>query len=151
VFFRGDVADGRGIANRDNVSVTLLSSGWVAHDGRDAGIRSAAAGQKLLAFEVSFGEGENAAPKFGKLRLVVSVDNATPRRLPLGHTALASAQRFVVGVPAATRAVDLALTDSGVTQRLSILTGKPSAGNVAVLRRADRFMQIDASGPQWRT
>jgi hypothetical protein len=42
--------------------------------------------------------------------------------------------------------VDLALTDSGVTQRLSILTGKPSAGNVAVLRRADRSVRINASG-----
>ena len=48
----------------------------------------------------------------------------------------------VVGVPTSAKTVDLVTSADGVDQSLSLLDGKPGAGNIAVLARPNRFGTI---------
>jgi hypothetical protein len=70
-------------------------------------------------------------------RLTVEVDGEV-RRLPDPNTVDADAT-YVVAVPEGTNSVDLVLKSDGRQQSISLLTGEPSTGNLAVLARDKRF------------
>jgi hypothetical protein len=109
--------------------VRLRQYGFVDRYGSGDQARSAPRGRRLLAFSVAAANGEsgNAAPD-----LSVRVDNA--ERGPLVNTT----DFVVVAVPTDADNVDLVLTDSGVKQSISLLTGQPSSGNPAVTTRTNR-------------
>lgn len=133
-----------------NITVRLRGSGYVPYYGNLGRARSAFPGQKLLAAELEITDGDldflaNAYPQ---PTVYAQVDARPVRILPLAITPNYSnvdLRRFVVlSVPNDVHDVELVLTDAGVTQRLSLLTGAPAAGNIAVLQRSysDRLTDI---------
>jgi hypothetical protein len=129
------------MVSRD-VGITLAAGGYVPSYGREARLRTAPDGEKLLAFELAIGPGEiddlTTSDPPGELpTLGLVVDGSPVRKVPI-HAYGTDARRMrfvVVAVPAGARSVDLVLVDDGVTQRLSLLDGEPGADNVAVLTR----------------
>jgi len=109
--------------------VQLRQYGFVDRYGSGDLARSAPHGRRLLAFSVTTisGESGNAAPD-----LSVRVDDS--ERGPLINTS----DYVVVAVPTDAKSVDLVLTDSGVKQSISLLTGQPGAGNPALTARTNR-------------
>jgi hypothetical protein len=134
-----------------NITVTLKGSGTVSRYGRGTRARTAPSGETLWAFELQFETGDvgaltdgDIAPSFG-----LAIDGGPPRRLPVSDEAIVapvpSDHFFVAGLPADVRTADLVVTDAGIAQRLSILTGAPAAGNIAVLRRPNRYGKASAA------
>ncbi|WP_369139388.1 hypothetical protein [Modestobacter versicolor] len=123
------------------VTVTGLAAPERVGTGDDA--RRAADGERLLAvrYEVASGEGRSATPP----SLSYVVDGADPVPVAPGLVAPGSTVEVVLSVPADTAAADLVVDDAGVQQRLSLLTGAPGSGNLAVLARTNRTAEVDAS------
>jgi hypothetical protein len=115
------------------VSLTALSHPDTVHvDGRTL---AAPQGGRLIAFrlgrwdcgsDTSCGRGESVR---------VEVDG-TPRRLR-------GAGPYVVAVPSEASAADLVMKANGITQRISLLTGKAAPGNIQVLGRTDRELHLN--------
>jgi hypothetical protein len=118
--------------------VRLLSYGFVPGYGSGSNARSAPAGMRLLAFRTEATAGETgAAPPVLSIRIGGNV------RGPL----VVTSSYLVAAVPQDSTAVDLILTDTGVTQALSLLTGRPSSANPAVCLRVHRLAALEASRP----
>jgi hypothetical protein len=96
--------------------------------GDDA--RRAAEGERLLAVRYAIDGGEP-----------VTVE---PALVAPGTTVEA-----VLSVPADTEVADLVVDDAGVQQRLSLLTGAPGDGNVQVLARPNRGVELNAAS-SWK-
>ncbi|MEO9140543.1 MAG: DUF2510 domain-containing protein, partial [Jatrophihabitans sp.] len=114
-----------------STKVTLASAGEIARYGSGDDARSAPAGQKLIAFQVSYGPGDVSSS--GGTRASLVIDGSTPRDLPS-----ASGDTYVVAaIPSGASAV-VSLVDGGFTQTLGLPDGKPGNANIAVLRRANK-------------
>jgi hypothetical protein len=126
-----------------NTKVTLESAGEVARYGKSDDARSAPAGQKLIAFRVTYGEG--AVSGSGSARAQILVDGGTARSVP---ETSASDDYVIAAVPTSGNAV-LQLTDAGYTQTLTLPDGKSGSKNIAVLARNHRtaFIGKTASVP----
>jgi hypothetical protein len=122
-----------------NVTVALSATGPIPHYGRGNAERSAPAGQRLLAFELILSGGEINPITVANLDLGVSVDGGAVHRLPIPANVAVSGQDFVAAIPRTATSVDLVVVDAGITQRMSLLTGKPGPDNLAVLQRTDRI------------
>ena len=133
------------VGTRD-VTVALSASGPVSHYGQGNDERSAPAGQRLLGFELIISPGELDLTPYTELDLGVSSDNGPVHRIPFTQQVTGSGQYFVAAVPQAATSIDLVVVDSGITQRMSLLTGAPGPDNLAVLERTDRIDGIDAHG-----
>ena len=111
-----------------NQDVMLLGAGFVSRYGTGPGVRSAPDGQRLLAFQISTGEGaigsDGPAPT-----LLVDGDSRT---IP---TALGD-QWDVAAVPTGSKPV-IQLVADGFTQSLSLPGGKPGSRNISVLTRTN--------------
>ncbi|HJQ42062.1 MAG TPA: hypothetical protein VJ831_03160 [Jatrophihabitantaceae bacterium] len=129
-----------------NAFVTLLAFGRMSRVHEPSHDVPAAAGDKLRAFQLAFSQGEVGSVDMPSLNLGLSVDNGAVHRLPLDDRTSSSGQFFVADVPSSARSVDLVLTDAGITQRLSILTGQPGPNNIAVLQRTDRTAGVTDYG-----
>jgi hypothetical protein len=110
--------------------VTLLAAGEIPRYGSGADARSAPAGQKLIAFQVSYGSGDVDATGDDQAQLDIdgrlhSIPSAT------GDT------WDVVAVPTSST-LALAITDDNITQKLELPSGKAGSGNIAVLARKNR-------------
>lgn len=94
---------------------------------------------KLIGFRLgSWGcNSEFGCRSWQEARLSVEVDGEV-RRLPDPNTVDADAT-YVVAVPEGTASVDLVLTSDDRRQFISLLTGEPASGNIAVLARDERF------------
>ncbi|HEX2904289.1 MAG TPA: hypothetical protein VHO01_12605 [Jatrophihabitans sp.] len=111
--------------------VRLVEYGFVDSYGWAESARTAPAGYRLLAFATDPRPGEegNQPPD-----LSVRVDGQ--ERGPLTTTA----DYVVTAVPKRATQVELVLTDGGVKQAISLLTGQPDAANPAVtVRRHDQL------------
>jgi len=107
----------------------LRQYGFVDRYGSGDLARSAPPGRRLLAFSVASiaGESGSAAPD-------LSVRVGDTERGPLINTS----DYIVVAVPNDAQSADLVLTDSGVKQSISLLTGQPGTGNPALTARTNR-------------
>jgi hypothetical protein len=118
--------------------VRLVEYGFVtSYDWGDRA-RTVPPGYRLLAFATNPepGEAGEQTPD-----LSVRVDGV--ERGPLQSTS----DYFVTAVPLQARTVDLVLTDSGVKQSLSLLSGKPDGNNPVVTMRAHTSQQLSLSRP----
>ncbi|HEX2902137.1 MAG TPA: hypothetical protein VHO01_01660 [Jatrophihabitans sp.] len=106
--------------------------------GEDA--RSAAPGQRLIAFEFTYDGG--GVDQLGKLDLGVSVDGASPRDIP---QVTETTNYKVISVPTSAKTVDLVLNSGGVRQTLSLIDGKRGHDNVQVLTRTHYYQDLNAS------
>ncbi|HTZ44702.1 MAG TPA: hypothetical protein VMB79_12645 [Jatrophihabitans sp.] len=118
--------------------VRLVEYGFVDVYGWGDRARTAPAGYRLLAFAVAPVPGELAA---ANPDLAVRVDGH--ERGPLAMTS----DYLVTAVPRHAHQVDLLLTDSGTTQSISLLTGRPAATNPAVTVRQHVRQQLGANRP----
>jgi hypothetical protein len=107
--------------------VRLVEYGFVDVYGWGDRARTAPSGSRLLAFAAEPVPGEMAA---ANPDLAVRVDGR--ERGPLAVTS----DYVVIAVPKHARQVELVLTDSGLKQSVSLLTGKPDANNPAVTVRS---------------
>ncbi|MFL6162436.1 MAG: hypothetical protein ACJ74U_09415 [Jatrophihabitantaceae bacterium] len=114
--------------------VRLVEYGFVNVYGWGDRARTAPAGYRLLAFAAEPVPGELAA---ANPDLSVRVDGR--ERGPLAVTS----DYVVIAVPKHARQVDLVLTDSGMKQSVSLLTGKPSVENPAVTVRSHDRQQLN--------
>jgi hypothetical protein len=134
------------VIGSNSTTVTLQGMGPVADFGSGIDEQSTPTGQKLLAFELAFGAGENLQASPGELVLGVSIGGLTPRQLPLDSNTDERGQEFVVAVSPSVTSVDLVLTDGGITQRLSLLTGLPAPTNITLLQGPTRQQAVIGSG-----
>lgn len=117
-------------------TVVLTSVGDIRSYGSSAHARAAPAGRRLLAFELAIAPGEISVTPLAALSLGLSIDGRSPRQLPIAAPGVSrTGQWFVAAIPARARSADLVLRDAGLVQRLSLLTARPAAGNIDVLRR----------------
>ncbi len=108
--------------------VDITNLGPITRYGRGDDARSAPTGQKLIAFKTTAGPDEDGILRFPDGTITVSVAGQS-------HSVPRTTSTVVVAVPTSATAADLVVTDAGVTQRLSLLTGTPAATNIAVDRR----------------
>ena len=118
--------------------VRLVEYGFVDVYGWGDEARTAPAGYRLLAFATQPVPGEWADDNPD---LSVRVDGR--ERGPLAMTS----DYVVTAVPRRARQVDLVLTDSGLKQSISLLTGKPAAGNPIVTVRSHDRQQLNLARP----
>ena len=105
--------------------------------GTGADARSAPEGGRLVAFHLTGWSCDvDQCQNWSSLNLRVVVDGDS-RRLP------DTSGSYVVAVPAGATAADLVMKADGVKQSLSLLTGQPGPGNLAVLARGNRTTKID--------
>lgn len=118
--------------------VRLVEYGFVDVYGWGDRARTAPPGYRLLAFATEPVAGELAA---GPPDLSVRVDGR--ERGPLAATS----DYVVTAVPRRARRVELVLTDSGLKQSISLLTGKPDPENPAVTVRSHDRQQLNVALP----
>ncbi|HJQ03296.1 MAG TPA: hypothetical protein VJ851_16995 [Jatrophihabitans sp.] len=113
--------------------IRLVEYGFVASYGWGDRARRAPAGYRLLAFATDQLPGELADQLPD---LSVRVDGQ--ERGPLTQTS----DYLVTAVPLHARSVDLVLTDSGLKQSISLLTGRPNGPNPVVTTRIHQSQQL---------
>lgn len=118
--------------------VRLVEYGFVDSYGWGESARTAPSGYRLLAFatDAVAGEDGDRSPD-----LSVRVDGN--ERGPLSATS----DYVVVAVPKGVRQADLVLTDSGIKQSISLLTGRPNGTNLAVTVREHDQQNLAVSRP----
>src|SRR6185312_12485103 len=118
--------------------VRLVEYGFINVYGWGDRARTAPPGYRLLAFAIEPVAGELAN---GPPDLSVRVDGQ--ERGPLAATS----DYVVTAVPRRAHQVDLILTDSGLKQSISLLTGKPNPENPAVTVRSHDRQQLNVARP----
>lgn len=132
-------APGIAVMGSDTITVRLAAYGPVVDFGSGAAERSAPEGQELYAFRLVFGGGENGFELVSHLDLGVAVGRSAPRPLHLPVKGVdETGQLFVVAIPPAA-AMNLVLTQRGVTQRLSLRDGRPGPDNITYLQGTQRL------------
>lgn len=117
--------------------VKLDSLQTAGYYGSDDAARSAAAGQRLIAFRLEFDGASSAS--MADLDLTVNVDSAAPRPLPAASETI---PYKVISVPTSAKSVDLVLKSDDTTQSISLLTGAPGPDNIKVLTRYNVFAHL---------
>jgi hypothetical protein len=125
-----------------NGGITVTKLGTVKRYGTGDAAHSAPAGSQLIAFRVSGAMGDDGLTADLSSNTSVSINGGAARRVPNAD----SDQYLVVAVPNSARSVDLVLSDAGYTQTLSLLSGKPGAGNIKVLARTHRHSDVRRTG-----
>src|SRR6185437_11013956 len=118
--------------------VRLVEYGFVDSYGWGDRARTAPAGFRLLAFATNAVPGELADQLPD---LSVRVDGQ--ERGPL----TATSDYLITAVPVHAHSVDLVLTDSGLKQSISLLTGQPAPANPAVTARTHLSQQLSVTRP----
>jgi hypothetical protein len=119
-----------------NAGVTLEAAGPIDRYAAGDDARSAPPGQQLIAFQLSYGEGDVSAS--GSARASVEVIGGATRPVP---ETTGSDEWVIVAIPTSGSA-QLRFTDDNYTQTLSLPDGKPGATNLAVLSREHRTAVI---------
>lgn len=123
-----------------DAEVHLEASGRISALGSGMSAVGPAPGQALWAFKlVAYGTQSPFAstPTFASFG--VSIDGSTPRPIPLNpYPSDGSNEQTAVviaSVPRTARKVDLVMADAGVSQSLSLLTGKPADDDIVLYQR----------------
>jgi hypothetical protein len=111
--------------------------------GRGDDARTPAEGETFIAAEITVGPGEQVTPT--PPDSFIQIDDGDPRPLPDEVQIAVAPIGLLVSVPDDAEVVDLVVTEAGVEQRLSLLTGEPAAQNPSVLRRANRTQILGGS------
>ncbi len=119
--------------------ITITDQGKVTRFGSGDDARTAPDGQVLYAFKIAGAAGNSGPVNDLSSATTISVDGATGKPLPSGVSA---GQSIVIAVPTSTKSLDLVLTDSGIKQTFSLISGKPGATNVQVLARKNRSATV---------
>ncbi len=98
--------------------------------GDDA--RAVPSGKKLIAFQVTYGEGDVSGGSRTRAKLVV--DGGSARALP----ETSGGDEWIVAAVPSSGTAQLVLTDGGFTQTLDLPGGRAGPKNIAVLRRTHR-------------
>jgi hypothetical protein len=108
----------------------------------DAALRPAD-GEQFLAvrYVVEQGEGRSPTPP----TITYQVGDRQPVPVPPALTGPGTTVEALLSVPTDTAVADLVVTDAGVEQRLSLLTGAPGPDNLQVLARTSREADVDTS------
>jgi hypothetical protein len=126
----------------DTAGIRIEKLGRIARYGSGDSARSEPSGQHLYAFTLAAVAGQqgntSALPALG-----VSVDGGTTKPLP----SRTGSDVYVLCAPADAHTVELVLDLDGVTQRLSLLDGRPASGNIAVLTRKNFQQTLSVSTP----
>ncbi|MEO6703472.1 MAG: hypothetical protein ABI140_09910 [Jatrophihabitantaceae bacterium] len=112
--------------------VRLTSTASTPYYGSGAQARSAAAGQRLIAFSLQYGGPKESS--LGELDLGVAVNGSGLQKLPEPDKAT---EFKVISVPISASSVDLVLRSKGFIQRISLLTGKAGSDNITVMSRVN--------------
>src|SRR5262249_22499558 len=124
-----------------DLGVRVVQAGYVKLYGSGIRARSAPAGTRLLAFVLDLLPGDRT--NFGPVttpRLGIVVDGGSAHTFTMDTNA-GIEQTFVTAVPQRAQSVELLLTDDGITQRLSLITGRPDSDNIAVYQRTSRSIR----------
>ncbi|HEY3630110.1 MAG TPA: DUF2510 domain-containing protein [Jatrophihabitantaceae bacterium] len=124
-----------------NGGAAVTKLGPVKRYGTGDTARSAPDGQKLIAFTLAGTEDDAGVPSLASGSLSISVDGHTGHKLPEA----VPGQPYVAAVPNSARKVDLVLTGSA-RQTVSLLNGKPGAGNIKLYARSHREQLLSKSG-----
>ncbi|MDQ1753028.1 MAG: hypothetical protein QOE71_4084 [Pseudonocardiales bacterium] len=131
--------------------VRLLAHGFIDHYGVGSAARSAPPGRRLLAFTLEPRPGEAAdAPetepvlsiRIGAVErgpLVISKDYLVAA-VPTGITSSSAGSSSAASSSAGSDGVDLVLTEDGVRQSISLLTGRPNSDRLLVCTRLHRWV-----------
>ena len=136
-------APANAVIGSKNGGVRLATLGPIPRYGAGDDARSAPTGQKLIAFSVA-----NAPTTSGKASttaavvLHVVVGSSAPRLVSAGGGA-----PIVLAVPTTATDASLQLTDAGITQSISLLTGQPAPTNILVGQRANHAQTISRNLP----
>ncbi|MGY5884396.1 hypothetical protein [Modestobacter lacusdianchii] len=124
-------------------AVTVTGLATPDRIGTGDAARRPAEGERFLAvtYEITAGEGRSATPPV----LTYQAEGAAPIAVPAGLVAPGTTVEAVVSVPVDAATADLVVTDAGVEQRLSLLTGAPGEGNLQVLARQNRQLGLASS------
>lgn len=120
--------------------ISLDSLQDVSYYGTGQDARSAATGQRLIAFQFTY-SGDTTST-ITKLDLGVSVDGAAERKIP---QVAETANYKVISVPTTAKSVDIVLKSSGTTQTLSLIDGKRGAHNIQVLTRTHYYQDLNTT------
>jgi hypothetical protein len=123
------------VMGTDSGAVALTKLGTVSRYGTGDDARSAPSGEKLIAFQTGPFQVDGVAEDDLTSSAKISVDGGTGRAVP---DRSGTGAYTVVAVPTSAKAVDLTLSSGGVAQSISLLTGKPAAGNIVVYARQNR-------------
>ncbi|MGH9247242.1 MAG: DUF2510 domain-containing protein [Acidimicrobiales bacterium] len=109
--------------------------------GDDA--RRPADGEKFVAVQIErdLGEDISATPP----DVAIQIGENPPVPVPEEVRNAITPVGLIVSVPDETELVDLVVTEVGIEQRLSLLTGEPAPLNISVLRRENRSQTLGAS------
>ncbi|MCL2781384.1 MAG: hypothetical protein FWD74_07855 [Actinomycetia bacterium] len=118
-----------------NGGIRLTALGPITRFGAGDDARSAPPGERLIAFQLGAGYDANGDAASLLSSTTVAVGSGAGRALP---ACAADGCYYLVAVPTDAPSADLVLTDAGRRQTLSLLTGQPGRGNLAVLARAHR-------------
>jgi hypothetical protein len=123
------------------VTITGLAEPERVGTGDDA--RRPADGERFLAVRYAIDQGEGLSTTPPALSYQVSgVDPVPVAPALLGPGNVVEA---VISVPEDAETADLVVEDAGVLQRLSLLTGAPDPGNLQVLARTNRRVDLNAA------
>lgn len=121
-----------------SIDVTGLGTPERYGQGDDA--RRPAEGEKFIAFELTLGPPE-VGPT-GDFTVAVQAGEDDPIPLPGDAPPQGEPVVLAISVPEDTDDVDLVVTEGALVQRLSLITGEPDPGNVAVWQRANRSQSL---------
>ena len=119
------------LVGRDT-GLVVDAAGVVPRYGQGDEARSAPAGQKLIAFQVNYVDGDVSGT--GSTRATLVVDGGTSKPVP---DTSGGDEWIIAAVPEASSAA-LRFDDGGFTQTISLPEGKPGVDNLAVLSRTHR-------------
>lgn len=114
--------------------VTVTRAAEIQRYGIGDDARSAPTGQKLIAFQLTYGSGDvTSASSSDAVDAQLVVDGGTPKDLPD-----APDDSYIVAAVPSSGTAQILLDDGGFKQTLSLPDGKPGSDNIAVLRRSGR-------------
>lgn len=124
-------------------AVTVTGLARPAQVGTGDEARRPAEGEQFVAvrYTIDSGEGLSTTPP----ALSYQVGGADPVPVAPAVVAPGSTVEAVLSIPTDVGAADLVVDDAGVLQRLSLFTGAPGEGNLQVLARTNRRVELDAS------
>ncbi len=125
-------------------SYRLVGTAEPERFGRNDDARRPAEGERFIAARIERREGEGPANSAAPPQVAIQVDDEAPIPVPAEVVAAAEPAGLIVSAPQGAERVDLVVTEYGAAQRLSLLTGEPGEGTVAVLQRENRTQQLDA-------
>jgi hypothetical protein len=132
--------DGPARLSGPSVAVTITGLARPERVGVGDVARRPAEGERFLAVAYRVDAGEGTAP--GPAELSVQVDGGALLPVDPALVVPGATVTELLSVPVDGDAVDLVVRDAGVEQRLSLLTGGPGPGNIGVLGRVNRRVEL---------